>query len=56
MFGSELSVSSGSIARCQISVGYIQDDQKVSLHLMMYCNRQVHRDLITLYNPHKNPP
>ena len=28
----------------------IQSDQKVSVHLMMYCNRKVHRDfLITLY-------
>jgi len=30
---------------------YMQGDQKVSVHLMMYCNPQVHRDfLITLYN------
>jgi len=27
----------------------VEDDQKVSVNLMMYCNRQVHRDvLITL--------
>jgi hypothetical protein len=30
---------------------FIQSGQKVSVHLMLYCNRQVHRDfLITLYN------
>jgi hypothetical protein len=29
----------------------IQGDQKVSVHLVMYCNRQVHGDfLIILYN------
>jgi hypothetical protein len=29
----------------------LQSDQKVSLHLMIYCNRQVYRDfLIILYN------
>jgi len=34
----------------------IQGDQKVSVHLMMYCNRQVHRDfLITLYK-YIHPP
>jgi len=33
------------------STSRIQGDQKVSVHLMIYCNRQVHRDfLITLYN------
>jgi hypothetical protein len=32
---------------------FIQDDQKVSMHLMMYSNRQVHRAfLITLYLPY----
>jgi len=34
----------------QIMKVVIQGDQKVSVHLMMYCNCQVHRDvLITLY-------
>ena len=29
---------------------FVQGDQIVSVHLMMYCNRQVHKDiLITLY-------
>jgi hypothetical protein len=29
---------------------FVQGDQKVSVNLMMYCNRQVHKEfLITLY-------
>jgi hypothetical protein len=29
---------------------YYTGDQNISVHLMMYCNRQLHRDcLITLY-------
>jgi len=31
-------------------IEHIQDDQKVCVHLSLYCNHQVHRDfLITLY-------
>jgi len=33
----------------------IQGDQKVSVHLFLYCNHQVHRDfLITLYYAKSN--
>jgi hypothetical protein len=40
------------IANRKPNVIHIQGDQKVSVHLMMYCNRQVHRDfLIALYKP-----
>jgi len=37
--------------QCQLTITVEkQGNQKVSVHLMMYCNRQVHRDfLITLY-------